>query len=143
MALLGDLGRFVSMGRQRIAQAIDDGRLHVTVTFASGEHAVILTGYAPRQPIAQASQGRVTAIDYNQAHKLFQIALAPGAHDTAAVVIGFPLTSRKSVLQYPPRLIRKERIAAGEVHHLSEDAALRHQPYKRRIEANLPPVATF
>jgi hypothetical protein len=98
MALLGDLGRFVTMGRQRIATVSDDGRLHVTVTFAPGEQAVILTGYAPRQPIAQASQGRVTAIDYNRAHKLFQIALTPGVHDTTSLVIRFPLTERKSVL---------------------------------------------
>src|SRR5262249_52276321 len=37
IALLGDLDQFVPMGRKRVSEYSDDGRVHLKVAFAAGE----------------------------------------------------------------------------------------------------------
>jgi hypothetical protein len=87
MALLGDLGRFVAMGRQRIARFGDNGRMHITVTFGRDERSVTLSGYAPALPMVTARSGRVGGVSYTRATHLFNVRVAPGAGNSATLDI--------------------------------------------------------
>jgi hypothetical protein len=90
MALLGDLGRFVSMGAKRIAQFSDTGRIHATISFGKGESPMVLSGYAPRSPVIMAQSGRVGAVSYTRSTHLFHVVVAPSTNGTAVLEIGEP-----------------------------------------------------
>jgi hypothetical protein len=92
MALLGDLGRFVSMGTQRIARFSDRGRIHATVTFGAGEGHVVISGYAPRVPVLSAQAGRIGVVSYDRSTHIFQAPVSPGPSGSAVLVISEPAT---------------------------------------------------
>jgi hypothetical protein len=77
IALLGDLGRFVSMGAQRIGSVIDTGAVQVTIRFGAGERSVTLSGYADAAPRVSAIGGRASAVSYDAANQLFHVVLSP------------------------------------------------------------------
>jgi hypothetical protein len=55
IALLGDEGKFVPVGRKRVAALADEpDRLTATVMFAPQEHSVRLFGYAAQRPTVTA-----------------------------------------------------------------------------------------
>jgi hypothetical protein len=71
IAFAGDSGKFVSVGKKRIAQVSDDGTLRVTVAFAAGETNVTLHGYATSEPTASASVGSIGAVEWDAATHFF------------------------------------------------------------------------
>jgi hypothetical protein len=80
LALLGDRGHFVGLGKSRIAALTDDGVVHVTVLFAAGETTRTLVGYAPAAP--NSSAGTLT---YDAASMRFSIDVSPGPDGTASL----------------------------------------------------------
>jgi hypothetical protein len=76
IAFLGDSGRFVPLGRARVSQLDDDGVLHATVEFATGEGVLTLRGYAPQEPGIQARGGSVSGLVYDAATGMFTFGLA-------------------------------------------------------------------
>ena len=56
IAFLGDAGKFVSLGKQRVPRLRDDGAVPATIAFAAGERAVTLHGYAPSRPAVTAKR---------------------------------------------------------------------------------------
>ncbi len=87
MALLGDTGHFVSLGKKRIAALSDDGIVHVTVAFAAGESSRTLRGYSPDPPSASAVTGAVGPVRYDPATSQFAVEVTPGADGTASLQI--------------------------------------------------------
>jgi hypothetical protein len=88
MALIGDAGQFVTLGRKRIVSLTDDGSIHVTVAFAKGETYRTIIGYAPSvAPTVTASNGAAARVSYDSATGRFEIAVQPGADGTAALQI--------------------------------------------------------
>jgi hypothetical protein len=83
IALLGDIGKFASIGRQRISTWSDDGTLTATIAFAAGE-TVTLQGYAPTAPTATASTGTVGPVTFDAAAKRFTVLVSP-AGTTATI----------------------------------------------------------
>jgi hypothetical protein len=79
IAFLGDAGKFVSLGKKRIASLADDGTLSVSVAFASGETSVTLHGYALSQPTATAGVGGVGEVAWDAATATFTIAVTPAS----------------------------------------------------------------
>jgi hypothetical protein len=78
LAFFGDAGKFVSNGRQRIADLKDGkGKLTVTVTFAAGEKSVRLFGYAEQAPKAVAQRGSVGAVSFNGKTRRFRVEVMP------------------------------------------------------------------
>jgi len=78
IALLGDSGKFVGTGRQRLAALHDaPGRLTLTVLFASGEPSVTLHGYAPLAPKVTASGGAAGPVAYDRATGHFAVTVSP------------------------------------------------------------------
>jgi hypothetical protein len=87
MAVVGDVGQFVPMGKKRIPVLIDDGEIQLTVAFAAGETARIITGYSPFLPAAKATAGSVAPVAYDSVSQQFQISVMPGPDGTASVRI--------------------------------------------------------
>ena len=85
IALLGDAGKFVSLGSKRISQLSDDGTVRTRVGFATNETSVTLHGYAPRAPTATVTDGAVGAVHYDAATHLFTVTVTPGSDHNAAV----------------------------------------------------------
>ena len=79
IAFLGEQGKLAAAGKKRISDWSDDGTLTVSVAFAAHETAVTLTGYAPTAPIATASTGSVSAVQYDTTQKRFTLAVMPSS----------------------------------------------------------------
>jgi hypothetical protein len=89
IAFLGDLDRFVSLGRKRISQLSDDGRVHATVEFADGESQLTLHGYASDSPRIEAENGAVRNVVFDVATGKFHFTLSPtGGQRRVSIVIG-------------------------------------------------------
>jgi hypothetical protein len=90
IAIMGDLGQFVTAGRKRISAMSDYGVIHVDIAFANGEKSRILTGYSPSAPVARASAGTADPVTFDTASQRFQLAVSPGADGVAAISIEQP-----------------------------------------------------
>jgi hypothetical protein len=101
IAMLGDLGQFVSAGKKRVTALGDNGAVHVTVAFASGEKSRILTGYSPAPPLARAVVGTADPVKFDTATQRFQILVTAGADGTASLRIEQP-RPRAPLTPLPP-----------------------------------------
>ncbi len=77
IAFLGDRDQLVSLGKQRISQLSDNGRLRVTVQFAQGENSRTVHGYSPTVPVITAFKGKADAPLYDSAAHRFTVAVSP------------------------------------------------------------------
>jgi hypothetical protein len=74
MAFLGDRGKFVSNGRQRITSLKDDtGRLSADVLFAPTEKSVVLHGYSVTAPTVSVATGEAGPVQFNAATGQFSV----------------------------------------------------------------------
>jgi hypothetical protein len=87
IAFLGDPGKFASLGRKRITQLTDDGRVKVTVAFAEGEKAVTLHAYAEKPPRVEASDGSAKTLFYDSSSHRFKFTVSPGTSRVASIVL--------------------------------------------------------
>ncbi len=87
MAILGDTGNFVSMGKKRVTAISDDGVVHMTLAFAPGEIARTIQGYSPGAPRASALHGFAGPLTYNAATERFRIEVSPGPDGTATIML--------------------------------------------------------
>lgn len=80
IALFGDADKLVPDGRKRIASLSDEPqRLTAVVTFAPGEKAVRLFGYARHQPTISADTGSTGELTFDKASGRFEVTVFPGA----------------------------------------------------------------
>jgi hypothetical protein len=77
IAFLGDAGEFASLGQKRISQLSDDGTVHATIEFASGEQSVTLQGYAPSPVTTSAVGGAIDNLAYDTASQRFKFSVHP------------------------------------------------------------------
>lgn len=87
MAVIGDTGNFVSMGKKRISSIIDNGQVHLTVQFAPGETSRTIEGYSPDAPRASANHGTAGAAQYDPASHRFRVAVSPGSDGAASLLL--------------------------------------------------------
>jgi hypothetical protein len=85
---LGDAAKFVSLGKKRIAQLVDTGTVHATITFVSAETALTMRGYSPTAPTVAASDGSVGSVNYNSSTRLFSFNVSPGPDGVAKITVG-------------------------------------------------------
>jgi hypothetical protein len=90
VAMLGDRGAFVSLGRKRISALADDGTLSAMVEFAAGESGVTLHGYALNAPSASATGGQVDNLTYDRTTQRFSFTVRP---DTTPASVAVSMTS--------------------------------------------------
>jgi hypothetical protein len=87
VAFLGDTGKFVSAGRQRIGPIQDNGILSTSIQFAAGEINTSVQGYSPTAPVVTVNEGSLSLVSYDPVRRLFTIVIAPGANQTASISI--------------------------------------------------------
>jgi hypothetical protein len=84
IAFLGDQGKFVGTGKQRITSIHDEsGRLAMDVLFADKETSATLHGYADSPPRVTTPSGQVGAVAYDSTTHHFAVEVKP---DPAALV---------------------------------------------------------
>ena len=87
IAFLGDRDQFVSLGKQRISQLSDNGKVQVTIQFAPGEHSRTVQGYSPTAPAIAPIKGKIGAPMYDSAAHLFTVSVLPDSSGTAELEI--------------------------------------------------------
>ena len=81
LAFVGDLGKYASLGHQRLASLSDYGSVQVSVAFAGSETSVTLSGYATAAPTITATSGSAEAPTFDAATGRFDVAVHPvGGH---------------------------------------------------------------
>ncbi len=90
IALIGDTGKFTTMGQQRIPQVYDHGILDITIQFAYGEQSTTIQGYSPTPPVISVNKGSVGQVTYDPVTNRFSIIVAPGPGDDH--VAGFSMS---------------------------------------------------
>ncbi|WP_344854923.1 carbohydrate-binding protein [Amycolatopsis ultiminotia] len=86
IGFLGDAGKFVSLGKQRITELSDDGTVHASVAFTPGDGAVTLHGYAPSTVSVTADGGQAGQVGYDPATHLFSVTITPDQGSSLAKV---------------------------------------------------------
>jgi hypothetical protein len=87
IAVLGDTGQFVTMGKKRVTGYTDQGAARVQVTFAAGETSRAITGYSPVAPSVQAIEGEIGPVAYDNTTHLFRVPVMAGNGSTASIRI--------------------------------------------------------
>ncbi|HTS03516.1 MAG TPA: hypothetical protein VMN04_13410, partial [Thermoanaerobaculia bacterium] len=88
IALVGDEGKFATLGRKRIAAADDArGRFCATVVFGAGERTVTLLGWSPVRPRVAAPAGVVGSVAWDSVTGVFRIAVHPGRDGMTASIV--------------------------------------------------------
>jgi hypothetical protein len=84
IAFLGDKGKFVSNGKERIATLKERNKaLTVSVLFAPGENSIVLYGYAVRTPKVTAQSGQARIVNYDATSGYFEAAVRPDVPQTS------------------------------------------------------------
>jgi hypothetical protein len=97
IAMIGDHGNIVSMGKKRISAFIDNAAgADVTVTFAKGEHIRTLTGYSPKPVSVTTYTGLDSGADWDPTTRMFTVRVRP-AGGIAHVVISIASSSAEGI----------------------------------------------
>jgi hypothetical protein len=86
IALLGDKGNIVTLGKKRIPALSDSGRIDLTVSFAPGETERTLFGYSPFPVAVRPVAGRISGVVWDPATELFTVTVMPAGTAGAAQV---------------------------------------------------------
>jgi hypothetical protein len=87
IAVIGDTGHFVTLGRKRIADYSDDGKASLTIAFARNETLRTIQGYSPSLPAAVALEGRTGPVVFDNSTGRFSMTVSPGPSGTATIRI--------------------------------------------------------
>ena len=82
IAVFGDQGHFVTLGKKRIPQFTDTGIADLTIDFAPGEQSRTIFGYSAKSVSATATQGSATPAIFNAATEQFTVVVTRGAQST-------------------------------------------------------------
>jgi hypothetical protein len=100
IAFLGDKGKFVSTGKERIVSLKDENKkLAVTVLFGEGEDSVILHGYADCAPKVIAQSGQARLSNYVAATGYFEVAVNPDPATAPQNAGGDPVRRSEVILK--------------------------------------------
>jgi hypothetical protein len=87
IAMVGDTGNFVTMGKKRVTGFTDRGVARITVTFADGETSRVIFGYSPVAPTVQAVEGSIGPVAYDTSTHLFRVPVMAGNGSSATIRI--------------------------------------------------------
>jgi hypothetical protein len=85
IAFLGDLEKFVPLGKKRVWDLSDNGILEATLQFAPGERSITVQGWAPGAPNVSAVEGRLGKLVFNDSSGRFHVNVSPGRSGTARI----------------------------------------------------------
>jgi hypothetical protein len=87
IALVGDIGHFVTLGKKRVTSLADDGAVHVSLAFAAGESPRTLLGYSPDPPAVTAGTGAARVLTYDPVTGRFTVEVTAGPDGVASLRI--------------------------------------------------------
>jgi hypothetical protein len=90
VGFLGDAGKFVSNGRNRVAHILDTGTLVARVVFSAGERRIRLYGFSLVQPAIRATRAAVENLAYDSYIQLFQFDLVAKPGTSPVVTLWAP-----------------------------------------------------
>lgn len=91
IGLIGDMGKFVPTGRQRIPSIREaKGGLDVTVDFASNEQPITLEGVSLTPPSIHNARGNATLLRYDRTTKRFAIEVSANSGRAEFAITGHP-----------------------------------------------------
>jgi hypothetical protein len=100
IAFLGDKGKFVGTGKERIESLADEpGKLTVGLVLAENEKSVILHGFATAAPAATVLAGLDDAVQYNPVTHYFTVLIKPEANTPVDKSSGDPVRHVTVLLQ--------------------------------------------
>ena len=100
IAFLGDQGKFVGTGKQRIESLRDEaGRLTVGVVLAANEKSVVLHGYAASAPKMTVRAGDADAVQYDPATRHFTVTVKVDATAPVDKSSGDPVRKLTVILE--------------------------------------------
>lgn len=79
IAMLGDKGQFVTLGKKRIPALRDRGAAELAVSFAAGETARTIFGYSPTPVAAEAVAGTQGGLMWDSTTQMFTVNVHPAA----------------------------------------------------------------
>jgi hypothetical protein len=85
IAFLGDLGKFVPLGKKRVSELSDDGMLEARLELASSETSITVEGWANSAPHFDAEDGRLGELTFNEQSKRFRVEVFPGKSGFARI----------------------------------------------------------
>jgi hypothetical protein len=85
IAFLGDLGKFVPLGKKRVTELSDDGVLEAALAFAPGERSITVQGWARATPVVAAVDGRLGPLAFDADSGRFRVEVFPGDSSAARV----------------------------------------------------------
>jgi hypothetical protein len=88
IAVVGDTGHFVTMGKKRVSSVADNGNVEMTLAFAAGEGPRTITGYSSFLPAVRATEGTVTAVRWDRPKRQFHATITAGDSGRAVLTIG-------------------------------------------------------
>jgi hypothetical protein len=91
IALIGDINMIASAGKQRLT-ALEGAPDHITatLTFAVGEKAITLHGFAKTKPLVTADTGAVGTVNFDPATSHFTVDISPSPEHAAIVRLAAP-----------------------------------------------------
>jgi len=100
IAFLGDAGKIVGTGRQRIPAVLDEvGRLTVNLTLSPTETGVTLQGYAASAPKVVVEGGTALPVSYDPTTSRFTVQIAPAANAPVTEMDSDPVKSVQVVFR--------------------------------------------
>ena len=90
IAFLGDLGKFVPLGKKRVTELSDDGVLQAAFAFAPGEQSIIVQGWAAAAPSASADEGSLGRVAFDDVTGRFRVEVFPGESGAARISLFVP-----------------------------------------------------
>jgi hypothetical protein len=87
IAVVGDTGQFVTMGKKRVVEYTDHGAARVRVAFAAGETSRAITGYSPVAPTVHLIEGSIGPVTYDETSQLFRVPVMAGTGGSASIRI--------------------------------------------------------
>jgi hypothetical protein len=85
IALLGDTGKIVPLGKARISAIRDQGELVAGVKFAPDESVLTISGYASHRPKLDASSGEIKNVTYDEQTHVFAVQVLPARSNEAEI----------------------------------------------------------
>jgi hypothetical protein len=87
IALIGDEGKFASMGAQRVEKLEEtNDAIKLTLQFAPGESSVVLHGFASSAPLVSASDAKVDQPKFENQHFTAKVSPTAGAQRTTVTL---------------------------------------------------------
>lgn len=91
IAFLGDLGKFVPLGKKRVTDLSDDGVLDVALEFAPGERSITVQGWARSRPSVAGVDGQLGPVEFDDQTGRFRVEVFPADSGTARLRAFVPI----------------------------------------------------